>query len=937
MAKKFKGPMVRYNVVAHPSQILVKHVEILKDGTLSKGRGGKIPAGCTVTTKMVPLARYVHDAFQGGTRQYVLPANCELGECTPISSKDFPVEGGVDRTNKTLKYVAGPAVLSFDHDPHPRSPQVISGPEALHQILCGLLPGVFSKAACGGYDSSGSFIYDKSGNQITGRRGFHVAYAVSDATQIREAMEHLFKRLWLAGHGYIAISRDGKAMPRTLFDKKVVEPQQPLFAGGAHCVNAEQRRPDSIWHDGDYLNLADIQPLSPFEEREYLRKVEAAKAEAKPECEQAKRDYLSQAADSLVISAKVSPERARQIIESRMGGTLVGSDLLDFDEYGQVPVAEVLASLNKYDGATLADPIDGDIRGKAIFYANAEAGVPLIFSHAHGGGKFFLKHDLFSLQLRLAAMSRDDALDQWLTEVPGAVLRQDELDRYLSAVKDKTGLGISVLRSTAKDAIRTASSAANSVLTEDPGLFLARQLLASHYQDGSTLLALESGYFWRYTGTHWVQIKESVLQGQLQQLATEMWDHILRMWDAFDKKPSTLAALLSSALTCLQNEVVVGGDPLRLNSTRPSVINCINGELWLNSTGPELRPHRPDSYLTSCSPIQYDPQAKAPAFEDAMRGILSYPGGVPMPDQDEMLRHFEELLGYTIQTRRNLKVFVMIVGPGDNGKTKVVKLLTLILGMDAIAFDRLAGVDESGNRFAAGRLVGKLVLVDDDVDFEYLLPDGLLKKIAEEKPLTAEGKFKDHFSFVAQIVPWLLGNSWPRSRDLTRGMQTRANVLHLPRTFLRPAECGESHPDRQRPELWDAVYSEQMPGVLNRLVAGYYRVANRGAFLPPESAQKAFNMWLADANVVARFIDEACEPIDTKKSDFTTVTGYDAFIRWCDENGVQQKHRPQTNQFKKRLEDIGIKVSHTEKGSSVFGIRIKDTARLGAGGIKRML
>ena len=96
-------------------------------------------------------------------------------------------------------------------------------------------------------------------------------------------------------------------------------------------------------------------------------------------------------------------------------------------------------------------------------------------------------------------------------------------------------------------------------------------------------------------------------------------------------------------------------------------------------------------------------------------------------------------------------------------------------------------------------------------------------------------------------------------------------------------------------------------------------------------------MWLADANVVARFIDEACEPIDTKKSDFTTVTGYDAFIRWCDENGVQQKHRPQTNQFKKRLEDIGIKVSHTEKGSSVFGIRIKDTARLGAGGIKRML
>ena len=264
-------------------------------------------------------------------------------------------------------------------------------------------------------------------------------------------------------------------------------------------------------------------------------------------------------------------------------------------------------------------------------------------------------------------------------------------------------------------------------------------------------------------------------------------------------------------------------------------------------------------------------------------------------------------------------------------------MLTLILGMDAIAFDRLAGVDESGNRFAAGRLVGKLVLVDDDVDFEYLLPDGLLKKIAEEKPLTAEGKFKDHFSFIAQIVPWLLGNSWPRSRDLTRGMQTRANVLHLPRSFLKPSECGENHPDRQRPELWDTVYAEEMSGVLNRLVAGYYRVAKRKGFLPPESAQRAFNMWLADANVVARFVDEACEPIEPGKAGFTTTAGYEAFIDWCDDNGVQQKHRPQANQFKKRLEDLGIKVSHTEKGTGVFGYRLKDERRVGSVGTKRML
>jgi P4 family phage/plasmid primase-like protien len=292
-----------------------------------------------------------------------------------------------------------------------------------------------------------------------------------------------------------------------------------------------------------------------------------------------------------------------------------------------------------------------------------------------------------------------------------------------------------------------------------------------------------------------------------------------------------------------------------------------------------------------------------------------------MPDQDEMLRHVEELFGYSIQTRRNLKVFVLIVGPGDNGKGTIIKLFVIILGNDAIAFDRLAGVDERGNRFATARLVGKQLLIDDDVDHEYLLPDGLIKKIAEEKPLTAENKFHDPFPFIAQIVLWLLGNSWPRSRDLTRGMQTRSNVLFLPRVFLKPSECGADHPNRQRPELWEKVYTEEMPGVLNRFIDGYYRVAERGGFLPPPSAKCAFDMWLAEANVVSRFVEEACDRIEPEKPGCTTSMLYGAFKEWATANGVQERHRPQQNQMKKRLEEIGLRVKHVGDGTGVFGIR----------------
>lgn len=921
--KPHNDPIVRCNVLRHPARILVKQIKANADGTLDKNRGGQIPRGSTISTTLKPLSKYVQDAFDGGVHQYILPANVDLGIDIPISPKEFVVEGGVDRTGATLRYVDGPAMLTFDHDPSSYARVSVNGPQELHKILVEQFPDAFTSAGWSAYDSSGSYIFGADGTELAGRRGFHVVFAVENATELLKFGDRLFKRLWLLGFGYIHISRNGTPLPRTIFDKKVIEPQQPIFAGGAHCIECEQRRPPPEWHPGGYINTAGIAELTHEEEREFKRLVEVAKREAQPERERMRREYDRKAAADLVSKRGISVEHARRVVETRHGGTLIGSDLLFFDDHGDVTVAEVLANLEVYDEATLADPIDGDIAGKAILFINADTGTPIVYSHAHGGSSFFLKHDLSSLLGRLDKMEVEAARQEWLSGLRIAELRCDELDQYFTAVKSKTGIGIGALRKAASELKSSAVLESSQDLKQDPGVFLANLLLEQQYAAGSALLKLESGHYWHYTGTHWCQIRDSILSSQLQVIAQTQWGRVLSMWAFSGKKSTTLASLVSSALTCLGNLVVTPGDPLRLNDTRPSVINCINGELWLMDNGSQLRTHCPDSYLTSCSPIIYDPLAVAPTFEMAMRGILSLPGGIPMPDQDSMLRHIEELLGYTIQTRRDHKAFILIVGPGDNGKTAFIKLLRIILGDSAIAFDRLAGVNEGGNRFATSRLVGKLVLIDDDVDYEYLLPDGLLKKIAEEKPLTAEGKFKDSFQFVAQVVPILLGNTWPKSRDLTRGMQTRANVLHLPRSFLKPGECQLNDPDRQRPELWQRVYKEEMPGVLNRLIDGYYRFVACQGFSPPISAQRAFDMWLAEANVVARFIEDACDRIDPTQPGCTTTMAFEAFIMWSDSNGVQPRHRPQQNQLKKRLQEIGLRVGHTDHGTGVYGIKIK--------------
>jgi hypothetical protein len=295
-----KQVVVRYNVLRHTTEVLVKRVERLSDGTIKKYRGGGIPRGSTITTVTKPLHDYVMAAFGGGVRQYIMPSNVILGDGLPISPRDFPVEGGVDRTAGTLMYVDGPAIVTFDHDPSDYAKVAVEGPQELVAVLLEHFPLAFSGAAYGAYDSSGSFIYDLDGNQIAGRRGFHVAFACEDARDIPGFSKRLFKWLWLKGFGYIHVSRDGKALPRTIFDTKVLEPQQPLFAGGADCVNCEQHRPDPMLVDGGYINLAGVAELTETGEREYQRLLVEAKLATQPECDRKRREYMKAEAERLV-------------------------------------------------------------------------------------------------------------------------------------------------------------------------------------------------------------------------------------------------------------------------------------------------------------------------------------------------------------------------------------------------------------------------------------------------------------------------------------------------------------------------------------------------------------------------------------------------------------------------------------------------------------
>src|SRR5512135_239482 len=89
-------PVVRFNVVRHPTEVLVKRLRLEADN-VTKTAGGRIPKGCTVTTITSSLAEYVRIVHDGGTRQYALPSNADIGDGVPLSVKGVVADGSVNR------------------------------------------------------------------------------------------------------------------------------------------------------------------------------------------------------------------------------------------------------------------------------------------------------------------------------------------------------------------------------------------------------------------------------------------------------------------------------------------------------------------------------------------------------------------------------------------------------------------------------------------------------------------------------------------------------------------------------------------------------------------------------------------------------------------------------------------------------------------------
>ena len=359
---------------------------------------------------------------------------------------------------------------------------------------------------------------------------------------------------------------------------------------------------------------------------------------------------------------------------------------------------------------------------------------------------------------------------------------------------------------------------------------------------------------------------------------------------------------MKQVATLLEGELAVEGDPLRFTAEPPPVINCENGEVWVSENGTvNFRPHRPESYLRQCLDVVYDAAAQCPIYDSTLAEIFSN-----AEDPSAMVRHWHELVGYLIQSRRHIPLILVCLGGGSNGKSMLVQTIARLLGPGLVSAQRIENLDK--HRFASTSLLGKLLLVDDDVRAGIRLPDGELKKISEAKPITAEWKYGPSFEFVVRSVPVLLCNNNASLADVSYGMARRLMVLPFDRTFRDDAD----------PTRFPTIWKTEMAGVLNRSIDGLQRLLTRGRFKMPIAVTHANAEWLKEANPLAAFVDENCsrDPL----GQYLLKDFYADYRGWAQERGYTRTQQYQT--VKRNLENLGYPMKKSNRGVVILGLTL---------------
>lgn len=371
--------------------------------------------------------------------------------------------------------------------------------------------------------------------------------------------------------------------------------------------------------------------------------------------------------------------------------------------------------------------------------------------------------------------------------------------------------------------------------------------------------------------------------------------------ERFDINLVSMNKIEESYKQILSDRNVIGYEDL---DCEESIINFRNGLLRVTGGELTLLPHDPSVRSTIQIPCDWlDHDEPTPVFDSYMDTLT---------DGSEGLKQLLlEYMGVTISNVRGhrMKKVLIMVGPGDTGKSQLKALTERILGPGNFVS---ADLKEIEARFGTGNAFGKRLVGCSDMSFARVDELKILKMFTGGDSVFAEYKGQQGFEFTFGGQMWFCANEPPKfGGDHGRWAYDRIMLVNCPNVISA---------ERQDKQLLDKMFAERN-GIVRKCVQALQKViANGYRYDEPRCVEDARDAYQQDNSSVIGFVTECmCDraPGDYKDG-VTTSKVFDVYQEWCKKNN--HGYSRSFKEFKKELTaylniDPVRLVDRCEKGS----------------------
>ena len=343
-----------------------------------------------------------------------------------------------------------------------------------------------------------------------------------------------------------------------------------------------------------------------------------------------------------------------------------------------------------------------------------------------------------------------------------------------------------------------------------------------------------------------------------------------------DYEKFNLRSLDDIFLLISQNEVFSMPQAIAKANSNGFLIPFLNGVL--NTKNSEFSPHSPDNYTTHIIPVIYSKEdsIKNTKFAEFLTSIVN--------NNSMRLKILRACLYIIITNNLIYQIALYIYGPGGTGKSTFINILIYLLGKDVTLSSSISQVT---SKFGIASLVGKILLILNDVSLYRGQEPKAIKNIVTQDPMEAEQKYKQPFTFTPSAFLILTSNTLWDIKNSTTGLSRR--MVYFP---------FENVPNFKELDLFRILPSGVAIGTLMPHMCGFINwilncpkenleVLYRGgsdvtALISPDSIHvNPLHVFVKDV-----LIKDATQIIKLGSRQTNNNTLYGAYLLWANTNGI---------------------------------------------------